>query len=79
MLPEHEHDNGWAINRTNGRACVRAPFGVACYVGYFTPDRTYEGIHCGVVGTAEDVDRWLAGELPEGLIKVYDEPTAAPS
>jgi hypothetical protein len=62
----------WACNQTTGRACIQAPFGVACYEGTIRPDGTFDGVHRGIVGTAEDADRWLRGETPEGLITVYD-------
>jgi hypothetical protein len=65
-------DPAYAVNPTTGRACLKAPFGVACYEGTFNEDGTFDGTHCGVVGTVEDADRWLRGEQPLGLIRIYE-------
>jgi hypothetical protein len=56
-------------NATKGRAVAEVPFGIACYQRADVGKSVYT--HCGVVGTPEDAQRWLEGEQPERLVKVF--------
>lgn len=55
------------------RIVTSAFFGIACYELESIDGDFASYIHKGVVGTKVDARRWLSGEKPKKLIKVYPE------
>ena len=60
------------LNREITRAIDDSPaFGVACYEGS-VKDGRFVGVHCGCCKDLVDAERWLAGQAPKSMIRIYE-------